>query len=66
MRVEFLLLDTTAFNRKADSFADADKRRGDREKAWEQLLEGSGIEPLFLFSRSAVPETETERLLNGP
>lgn len=47
MRVEFLLLDTTAFNRKADSFADADKRRGDREKAWEQLLEGSGIEPLF-------------------
>jgi hypothetical protein len=47
MRVEFLLLDTTAFNRKADSFADADNRRGDREKAWERLLEGSGIKPLF-------------------
>ena len=46
-RVEFLLLDTTAFDRKADSFADAEKRREGREAAWERLLEGSGIEPLF-------------------
>ena len=46
-RVESLLLDTTSFDRKADSFADAQKRRDDREAAWERLLGGSSIEPVF-------------------
>lgn len=49
-RVPYLLLDTTAFDRKADSFADAEKRRSDRERAWELLLQRTQIEPVF-FSR---------------
>jgi hypothetical protein len=49
-RVPFLLLDTTSFDRKADSFADAEKRRSDREKAWKLLLQRTQIKPVF-FSR---------------
>lgn len=49
-RVECLFLDTTGFDRKAISFADAEKRRADREDAWRILLEGSGVEPVF-FTR---------------
>jgi len=55
-----VLLDTTAFDRKASGFPDAEQRRAGREAAWRRLFETDGAELLFVSTTATEPTRAAE------
>ncbi|MEX2577420.1 MAG: DUF2868 domain-containing protein [Verrucomicrobiales bacterium] len=53
--VGFVLLETSAFDRKASSFADAKERRAARAEAWEKLFEAENVKLLPTSETTPVP-----------